>query len=69
MQEPSQELLTECVLILAECLKADMKVFFGEDASEEDIAEAARLNKVWQDFQDSNPEVMVYIRTTSPQLP
>lgn len=61
MQQPSHELIEKAIMILAESVQADMAVCFDRNPSQEAIAEAIRANAVWEDFRDSNPELVAYI--------
>lgn len=61
MQQPSQDLINQAIMILAESVQADMAVCFDPNPSQEAIAEAIRANAVWEDFRDSNPELVAYI--------
>ena len=61
MQQPSQDLINQAIMILAESVQADMAVCFNPNPSQEEIAEAIRANAIWEDFRDSNPELVAYI--------
>lgn len=61
MERPNEALIEQAIMILAESVQADIAVCFNPNPSQEEIAEAIRANAVWEDFRDSNPELVAYI--------
>ncbi len=60
MQRPSEELLEQAILLLAESCQADMEVLFVAEPSEEAIERMIIANGAWEAFRAKHPEVEAY---------
>lgn len=60
MQRPSEELLEQAILLLAETCQADMEVLFVAAPSPEAVERMIVANAAWEAFSAAHPEVEAY---------
>lgn len=61
MEQPSQDLIEQAILLLAESCQADMAVLFVAEPSLEAIDRMVAADAAWKEFSEAHPEIEQYV--------
>lgn len=60
MEQPSQDLIDEAIVLLARSCQADMQVLFTANPSQEAIQHMIEADTAWREFSAAHPEIEQY---------
>lgn len=61
MEQPSQDLIEQAIVLLAESCQADMAVLFVAEPSQEAIDRMVVADTAWREFSAAHPEIEQYV--------
>lgn len=63
MEQPSQDLIEQAIVLLAETCQADMEVLFVADPSEAAVQRMIAADAAWREFSAAHPEIEQYVNS------